>query len=374
MIRSCPPPVDWLDYLDGESEPQLSQHLQGCRSCEVLVESLRTDVPAAVPASWSQHFTERTDAVWHHDRPSNAEPAEFWFSASDFDLDALVGGDENYSETSDFQYHDVDRILLLVITAPDDDIWIDVVPVLSDVESATETDLVFSSDENTLDAPWRALFANQLRIAREQLDTRVGNLSEYGASVLLSALAGDVNDARWGVPLQHADDPRGRLDDEFEQALRRLRTPWLLLHDVGDSDEGTVADDDGQMHIASLVAPDLDEPSQAKVFWLTPVGREPSEFALAAASSATAEPGLWMVQRASFKLAGKLDVDWKRGLLVFIVSATSTRHAVRIRLFVSAAGRDYKSKFFVPATNTTVLLAEGVTTAEVDRLGVEVLS
>jgi hypothetical protein len=379
MTRSCPLPVDWLDYLDGEGEPELAEHLAGCRSCQALVASLRTETPTTVPTDWSEAFTGRTDAVWNEDRPTNPAPAEFWFSAADFELDELIVGEAKHGKTSSFAYHDVDRVLVLVLSHPDRDHlgWLDVVPVLSDVESASETDFVFSSEENTLGAPWRALFAHQLKVARRQLDARVGSLSELGASTLSAALADEADDARWGVPLQHPDDPRARLDDQLDEALRRLRTPWLLLHDADDYDEQPGDENSGLRLVAPETAPEPqlgDESGQAGVFWLAPVSEPLHEFALAAASSPTAKKDFWAVEREALKLAGKLDVDWQKGLLIFVISRASLHHASRVRLRVVAAGKEYTSEPFVPAEDTTVPLAEGIMTAEVDKLGAEVVS
>ena len=91
MTRSCPLPVDWLDFLDGVGELELADHLSGCSSCQVLVNSLRHDTPATVPADWAATFMGRTEAVWHEDRPTNPAPAEFWFSAADFRAGRVVG-------------------------------------------------------------------------------------------------------------------------------------------------------------------------------------------------------------------------------------------------------------------------------------------
>ena len=377
MTRTCPLPVDWLDYLDGEGKPDLTAHLASCRSCQVLVASLRAEPPTTVPTDWADAFTGRTDAVWNEDRPTNPAPAEFWFSASDFELDEVVVGETKHGKTSSFAYHGVDRVLVLVLTHPDQDHlgWLDVVPVLSDVESATDTDLVLSSDENTLGAPWRALFAHQVKVSRGQLDTRVGSLSGVGVSTFFAALSGEVDEARWGVPLQHADDPRGRLEDELDDALKRLRTPWLLLHYADDYDEESGLDNPGLRLVASATEADLSADTEpAGIFWLAPVRERPHDFALAAASSPTPKRDCWAVELEPLKLVGKLDVDWQRGLLIFVIARARMHHAGRLRLHVIAAGKKYASEPFVPTQDTTVPLAEGVMAAEVDKLGAEVMS
>lgn len=375
MTHSCPLPVDWLDYLDDEGELGLAEHLASCRSCQTLIASLRVDPRPTFDPQWAAGFKRRTDAIWHEDRPACPAPAEFWFSSADFEIGQVIVGADKPRHASSFRYHDVDRILVLVLTHPEDDHlgWLDVVPVLSDIESATDTDVVFSSEENTLGAPWRALFAYQLRVARDQLDTRVGALSGAGIRTLSAALAGEADDARWGVPLQHADDPRGRLDDELDEGIRRLRTPWLLLHDMCDGDEEIQADNPGLRLVASTSEHDQ-RSKQAKIFWLAPADEPAHGLALAAASSPTVKRRRWAVEQQRLKLVGKLDVDWQRGDLVFVVIAADLHGAARVRLHVIAAGREHASEPFVPTEGITVSLVNHVTTAQVEKIGAEVLS
>ncbi|MGO8967756.1 MAG: hypothetical protein ACLQGN_30240, partial [Mycobacterium sp.] len=116
---------------------------------------------------------------------------------------------------SSFSYEEVDRVLMLVLTDQTEENnfrWHDVVPVLSDVEQATETDLLIAEQESTLGGPWRALFAHQMKVAQQQLDTYVGSLSTAGMTTLLAALEGSADDSRWGIPLQGPADPRAWLD------------------------------------------------------------------------------------------------------------------------------------------------------------------
>lgn len=391
MTHSCPLPVDWLDYLEGDGEPQLTAHLADCPSCRALVASLIEGSGLASPQEGSETASDNTDwftaffgamdAVWQEDRPERPAPAQFWFSASDFELDDVVFGAPGSGKSGSLTYHGVDRMLLLVVSHPDDDHahgWLDVVPVLSDVEQASETDLLFSAEENSLGAPWRALFAYQCKVARQQLDTRVGVLSTVGAQTLRAALAGEADDSRWGVPLQHPDDPRGRFDDEFEEALRRLRSPWLELRGAGVV-EGQDDDSNPGIHLVagdeSSLSEVQDEPVSQHVFWLTPVAEPVHEFALAAASSAaTHKKDFWVLDDNDIKLAGKLDVDWQKGLLMFLISATSLAQAARVRLHVLAAGKRYASEPFAAVKDAKIPLTEGLTKEAVERLGAEVLS
>jgi hypothetical protein len=380
MTRSCPLPVDWLDYLDGDGLPELAAHLAVCPSCRVLVGSLEGSPAPSVSSDWAAPFAEHLEHVWREDRPKTPALAEFWFSASDvsFHDTALAS---TGSTAGSFAYNDVDRVLLLVVSHPEQDHgleWLNVVPVLSDIERATETDLLFTAEENSLGAPWRALFSYQCKVARQQLDTRAGSLWEFGQAALFSALAGEFDDARWGVPLQHPDDPRARLEPELDEALLRLRTPWLLVHDAGRANE---PEDKASPRLYLIGAPDVSPPEgphefpSSHVFWLQRLSDPSPELALVAASSSVAYGrDLWAFKGPSFELQGTLDVDWDRGALVFFVTAVSLRRAARLRLHLFAAGKPYTSEPFVPAEDAEVELAQGPTKAEVDKLGAELVS
>jgi hypothetical protein len=368
--------VDWLDYLEGLGEPELAEHLAGCQSCQTLVASLRAEGPAQVSTDWSKDFKGRVDAVWSEDRPTKPTPAEFWFSASDFDLTQVAVETKACSHAPSFAYDGLDRVLVLVLSHSDNEPaeWLDVVPVLSDIEAATETDLLFSEQENSLGTPWRAMFAHQFKMARRQLDARVGELSDVGTRVLLAALAGDVDDARWGVPIQHPDDPRSRLEHRFEETLRRLRTPWLLVH-AADVDDDHQVTHDAQLHdVVPRPTPPGDRSKSCNVYWLAPVREQQHEFALAAASAPSAKRNLWVLDRDAMRLVGKLAVDWDKGILVFVVRNVHILRDTRLRLHVVAAGREYSSEPFAPKQNARVPLARNITTAQVEKLGAEVVT
>lgn len=372
-MRSCPLPVDWLDHLHGEGEPEFAEHLADCQSCRVLVDALSADTATAVPTNWGDAFARRTDANWQEVRPANPAPAEVWFSAADFEMEEPVVA--HAKQARHFGYHDADRVLLLILNHTHEDHmdWWDVVPVLSDIELATETDLVILSGENTLGTPMRALFAHQLRVARAQLDTRVGSLTESGEDALFAALSGDADEERWGIPLQHPEDPRGRLDDELEHALERLRTPWLLLHDLNYEEP---ADEQASEFPLDANLPDwgsVPRSGQSNIVWLAPVS-ESQESAFAAASTPAAKKGFWVVERKDLTLVGKVDVDWQSGRLVFVISTASVPHAKRLRLHVMTTGGEYATEPFAPAEGRTVPLATGVITQEVVSLGAEVMS
>jgi hypothetical protein len=365
--------VDWLDYLDGDGERSLAEHLSGCVSCQTLVGSLRDDgQKTSVTSDWANTFVGRTDAVWHEQRGKQPTRGEFWFSAPRFELNF---GPIDGANGATFSYEDVDRVLLLVVDGQieeDDLAWLDVVPVLSDVERATETDLVFTERESSLGAPWRALFAHQMKVAQPQLDTCVGSLSTVGVATLLAALEGMSEDSRWGTPLQDPFDPRAWLDRDFDSLLVRLRTPWLLIKQAGLVERNDCSG--AKLSLLTTQPSEFhDAPEPGEIYWLMPVKDPPHELALAAASAATRKSDVWKLDSPLVELVGKLEVDWGKGVLVFLINAATVRAAVRVRLRLFAHGEDHTSEPFVPAKDVKVALAPEVSSEAVEKLGAEVI-
>ncbi len=375
MTHVCPLPVDWLEYLQGAEEIPMTRHLEGCGSCRTLVEDLQPEQP--MPIGWATSFVGITDAVWQEDRPAKPAPAEFWFSAPSFQLSNGMFPGGATSEDNVFSYSNVDRALLLIIDAPteshDTSYWLDVVPVLSDIEAATDTDLLFGADESTLGSPWRALFAHQCKVTNAQLDTRVGALTHVGVGALTAALEGTIGEERWGVALQGPDDPRALLDEHLEQAFLRLRTPWLLATETS----GQQAEPKRKL----IVVPDKPEiehsqhaeGASAQILWFEPVADQAQEFALAAATAAPPTARTWVLDHELLVLHGALDMDYQQGLLVFLITVATLKRVMQVRMAVIANGEERHSDPFTPRTDLKVRLASGVTRRAVERLGVEIL-
>ena len=376
MTHPCPLPVDWLDYLSGTGDDELATHLVGCRSCRALVASLEQEM--VIPDDWSAAFAGRTDATWSEERPARAEQREFWFSAPSFTMTyhaADVASGDLITRT--FSYEDVDRVLLLVVSHSDDDHingWHDVVPVLSDIERASDTDLLIGVDHNTLGTSLRALFAHQYKVTRDQLDARVGTLTADGADLLNAALAGTVPDECWGIPLEGPDDERARLDDELEEALLRLRTPWALA--LGDPE--TVA--------GAPPTPAPDMPADPFGDYIATVldfvpreWEDTADRALAAAATETPGDRVWELTAPNLHVVATLENDWDgNGDLLFRVRAlqADARWSVRVVVYLHGSEHPIASEPFDLETGETVRIASpaGATTfaEEVDRLGAEV--
>jgi hypothetical protein len=371
MMRGCPLPVDWLDYLDGD-RPDLKRHLDECLTCQALVASLRSQPVASIDHGWANFFTGNLDAVWHEDRPATPAPAEFWFSAADYRLPSTFNTLDSVLERG-FAYQGADRQLVLVVSHPAEDHsmqWLDVVPVMSDIERATATDVLFEANENSLGAPWRALFAHQCKVAREQLDTRVGSLWEAGQMVLTAAVSGGLDESRWGAPLQHPYDPRAFLGNEFDEAMLRLRTPWLMVCDA--------ADGQGEQGLGPRLVPPAPESSaedepRGMLFTLKPLEASPRHLALAAASTSAHPSELWGLESEDVTLVGKLHVDFSKGLLLFAVMSVQLKHATRLRLHLVAYDKPRESDVVVAEPDIDITLAEQVPMEAVKDLKAEVL-
>ncbi|HTA97974.1 MAG TPA: hypothetical protein VK730_10070 [Solirubrobacteraceae bacterium] len=374
MTHPCPLPVDWLDYMQGADEVGMTRHLNDCGSCRTLLGQLEPEQPAT---AWAERFHCRTDAVWSEDRPAKPAPAEFWFSAPNFEMSEAKIRHADLSIHNAFSYREVDRTLVLILDTSaesHDSDWLDVVPVLSDIEVATDTDLIFTAEENTLGTPWRTVFSHQCKVNTAQLDTRVGALTDIGFLTLTEALAGTVAEERWGAALQGPDDPRARLDEHLEQAFTRLRTPWLLLAEAEEDCESTRQPAGEPSGHPTPVSHEL-HVSRAKILWLHPIvpDEEMQEYPLAAATLAIPSPHMWVLDTDRLKLHGKLEVDFQQGVLLFLITTASFQNIVRIRLAVLAKGGEHHSAPFTPRTQLAVHIAHGLTRQAVEKIGAEIL-
>jgi len=379
MDQLCPVPVDWLDYLEGRSKfaAGLENHLAGCPACRVLLATLEATPIAALPNDWASSFRGRLDGVWHEERPQTPARAEFWFSASRYELpgEAALNNGGGFALPS-FSYENMNRTLLLVIGDPEPQHgfdWVDVVPVLSDVERATETDYVFSATDSSLNAPWRAMFAHQTKVDRGQLDTRVGSLLGNGIEALHSVLDDNGDESRWGFPLEDIYDPRGYEAEDFEDCLRALRTPWLLVSEAA-STAGTAS------NVFVLRPPGPENPTErtsdksGQLLWLQPRLAPPEMVAAFAAASEERKPGLWELDASAFRLVGRLKLNKQTGFLAFSVCEVELRLASRLRLVVRTAEAEYASEAFAPVLDTSVPIARGLAPSAVHQLGAEVVS
>src|SRR5258708_3886689 len=147
MITSCPLPIDWLEFLEGDGDPQLKKHLELCVSCQELVRRLEPTM--------GRSLTIRPNLL--HVQPSFVpydraviKPGDIWLSAGSF-------------EGHNYRYGGVDQLLFLVLRSIDDRAgrWFDVVPIFTDTDNAIPTDFNLVETETTLSWPLRLDLALQ---------------------------------------------------------------------------------------------------------------------------------------------------------------------------------------------------------------------
>lgn len=189
MQVSCPLPIDWLDFLEGDRSAASPGHLDQCPSCREVVSILKArldQVPRVT--GWTEGIDLHATKPWPEKRLPEARQGEIWLSATSF----LEGS---------FGYRDQNRLPLLVLNHRDrpDGRWLEVVPVWTDVENASSNDLLLNSDETTLGAQFRAIFRWQGMVAERQLDNAIGKLTTAGEKKLETVLGGRFSNADFGV-------------------------------------------------------------------------------------------------------------------------------------------------------------------------------
>lgn len=360
MSSTCPLPVDWLDYLEGDKPDDMSAHLRNCPSCRQVVASLSKQ-PGRIPEpDWAKRFAHASSGLMVEEKVSEPSVAELWLSASRWSFE-------------DVEYAAPERSLVLVVAhhgAYDDEElhWYDVAPVRTDVEQALPTDLLVRSEESSYEVPLRVVFSLQCKVERRQLHTRVGRLHDI--HVVFAALNDETDAWRWGNPLEGPDDPRLWWGPSFAETVKALRTPWLQYLDGARRqlrEQESAGGEGSQM---------------AQVFEFVPRAwtRDAPGFerALAAAASDEDAESMWELvsDELHLQLAGVFDNDWDTGDLLFFVRRAQAKHPVRLRLLVYVASADepVSSDVFEPKAGERVRFADTHVPSEVERLGAEVVT
>lgn len=347
MSDSCPLPIDWLDYLEGEMPAEAENHLRDCPSCRQVLSLLREQTGDVPSLAWAKDLAGLEGARLIEERVPNPAPAELWLSAGEWTF-------------HDAEYRPPERSLVLVLSdAPEetgDYSWYDVAPVRTDVEEALPTDLLLAAKESSLDCSLRVVLAFECKVERRQLESRVGSLADV--DIIISALGDNAGSWRWGNPLESQDDPRLWWEPDFSETMSALRGPWLQCLDG-----------------ARQISEDSPPPAQAEILTFVPkpwVEAE-EERELVAASSRERKT-LWELESAGLQMAGSFGVDWERERLFFSIHRYRTNRPLRLRLLVYLKGSEEseESEEFEPAQGLSVSWNLTRTPAEVDRLGARV--
>jgi hypothetical protein len=218
----CPLPVDWLEYLEGAPSDTLALHLRECRPCQLLAEELRRDLPLRRQLRVPRIPLADSWPRWHEAKPSSPVFGDIWWNAKS------VGGSD---------YNPTARVPLLVLSdlwEERDRSWLEVVPLSTDIENATSLDLVLHRSDTDLQVPWRALLRYQTVSERDELDGRIGKLTETGRAVVQDVLAGHASEERFGSPIGGPDDPRVRIPEEIHNSVRLLGRAYARMLEQDD--------------------------------------------------------------------------------------------------------------------------------------------
>ena len=213
MMR-CPLPIDWLECLEGAASDELEAHLSKCRPCQVLVEELRRDSrpslhPANLPKpeSWPR---------WNETHQAAPTCGEIWWTRQ-----SLGSADD-----------DLPRVPVLVISEvwPEKgSSWCELVPLSSDIENATSLDLVMLRSDTDMNVRWRALLRHQTIGATSDLETRIGQLTAQGETLVKNVIEGRAPADRFGSPIDGAEDSRVRAPQEVDRAMRLIGCSYAEL-------------------------------------------------------------------------------------------------------------------------------------------------
>jgi hypothetical protein len=103
------------------------------------------------------------------------------------------------------------------------------------VENATALDLLLFAADTDLGVPWRALVRHQTTVRRQELDARIGRLTDAGRSFIDEVVAGRAPKERFGVPIADAYDDRLALPEGVDRAIRLLGRPFAEASERDDA-------------------------------------------------------------------------------------------------------------------------------------------
>lgn len=342
MNTRCPLPIDWLDFVETGQPDSLRVHLDECASCRVYVDSLRQQASTDDLGDWLSEVDLNDAARWHPRPVSTIAFAMLVMNAADYDSD-------------DVSYSDVWRLPFLVLDDGREIAgrrWFKVAPADTDVENASSTDLLLRADESELGVPLRVVFSLQTSLAEDQMSDELGQLTAAGTETLRQAIAGELGEMRYGLPLTGSEDDRLVADRELDEVVRILRSPFFALV--------VEAEDAAEREPAEREA-DADESwsKAARVFdfQLDRVGSTAEQQLALAAQS---EPTQW-IYHASLRtdvgeMEGELRFELMRDMLVFFIERLEG-FEMEMQLVVQAKGDELESPRFVPRVGEEVEVA-----------------
>ena len=371
MTKACPLPIDWLNFIEDQDDPELERHLESCLSCQALVTALKDEAAGDEFGDWLSRVDLSAAITFQPKKIERASFGELVLSAS------------SYSD-GDISYEGLDRVVFVVLDSGEQRSghdWFRVAPADTDVENATSTDLVLRPSETELATPWRVLFAHQAVLQAAQLEASIGALTDAGKETLRRALTGELGDERFGVTLEGPSDPRLVAEKPIEELMRTLRAPFFAFEgDASTEQEATGVVVEGLEQAIAARARDVAVEAGGALVYFEPVRDYVSrlfdsnlEPALAAAMESD-ETTFWKLESSFGLIVGFFESALLDDRLEFVVQESHDFHANEIALVVHGRQRWFESEAFLPHRGARVVVAEraGFLDGEVETLAAKV--
>lgn len=331
MSNRCPLPIDWLDFVETGGPDSLRAHLENCPSCQRLVASLRDEAKDDDLSDWLSGIELGNAVVW---RPQPAKSPSFG---------QLVLNAARYAG-DDTEYDQAPRLLFLTLDEGreiEGRRWLRVAPADTDVENASSTDLILNAEETDVGVPLRILFSLETSVADEQIDEQVGALTSAGSGIVRQALAGELDDMRFGLPLESPDDERLAVDRETEEVVRLLRTPFFaaaLEEAKPEQEPERVAERNEREGLGQLLVFNLD--------WVRAKGEQ---LALAAKTETEDVVAIASLKSDLGEIDGHFRYELMRDVLIFVVDRLEGFTTSEIKLVLhTKMSEEIESAPFVP--------------------------
>ena len=225
MMR-CPLPIDWLEYLEGAGSGNLASHIRECRPCQILVEELRREQADHVRLRAARLPTGELWPHWHETKSAPPALGEIWWSARSLGVAGTATPRIPLLVTSD-AWQEAGRS------------WFEVMPLSTDIESATSLDLVLVRDDTDLAVPWRVFLRHQTVAERDDLEARIGRLTEAGETLLRDVVSGAASEDRFGSPIEGPADQRVILSEDIESVIRLVGQSYARMLEGIETGEST---------------------------------------------------------------------------------------------------------------------------------------
>ncbi|MGH9890937.1 MAG: hypothetical protein ACREA0_02915 [bacterium] len=351
-MKSCPLPIDWLDLLEGAPSPASRAHLVECPSCRAVVDALERQVLGKrFEAAPRKGRLQGGRPAWVERRPEDASFSEIWWTGSSF-------------EAADVQYKDLDRIPILVLDVSEETegpSWLEVVPLWTDWDNATSSDLLLEREHTSTAIPWRVLFRLQTVLERRQLDSCFGSLTDEGDKLIRDALGGRFTEARFGTELEDGLDPRLTADRWMEEIVH------LLGRHEAAFEESEAEERRQQTPETGVLLFELREKA---------LSTQGQPYALAAKTGGSGELAKHaIVETAGQVLEGYLIHDLDTDTLSFhVVRASGFSAPVRLVVNSSRVPEPVRSAAFIPEAGRVVAVAtgQGLSHFDVTEMGLDI--